>query len=63
MLRNILGSFICDNDRLDMLINSICIELLGLTMFSMTGAIDEKIIDSRFEHILSEIRMNTEKEN
>ena len=63
MLRNILSSFICDNDRLDMLIKSICIELWGLTMFSMTGGIDEKIIDSRFENILSEIKMNTEQEN
>lgn len=61
MLRNILSPFICDNDRLDMLINSICIELLGLTMFSMTGAIDEKVIDSRFHKILSEIKMNTEE--
>ena len=61
MLRNILGSFICDHDRLDMLINSICIELLGLTMLSMTGVIDEQTIDSRFERILSEIKMNTEE--
>ncbi len=61
MLRNILSPFICDNDRIDMLINSICTELLGLTMFSMTGIIDEKIINSRFENILSEIKMNIEK--
>ena len=63
MLRNILSPFICDNDRLDVLISSICIELLGLTMFSMTGNIDEKVIDNRFENILSEIRINAEKEN
>ncbi|MBR1751297.1 MAG: TetR/AcrR family transcriptional regulator [Ruminococcus sp.] len=63
MLRNILSPFICDNDRLDILINSICIELLGLTMLSMTGGIEEKIIDSRFENMLSEIRKNTEQEN
>ena len=63
ILRIIFTPFINDSDRLDMLINSICIELLGLTMFSMTGGIDEKIIDSRFENILSEIKMNTEQEN
>jgi hypothetical protein len=61
MLRNILSPFIYDNDRLDILINSICTDLLGLTMFSMTGIIDEKIINSRFENILSEIKMNIEK--
>ena len=63
MLRNILSPFICDNDRLDVLISSICIELLGLTMLSMTGNIDENVIDNRFENILSEIRINAEKEN
>ena len=62
MLRNILNPFICNNDRLDLLINNICIELLGLTMLSMTGAIDEQTVDSRFERILSEIKLNTEKE-
>ena len=55
MLRILLDPFIEDKEALDMLIKSICTELLGLTMFSMTGLIDEKFIDSRFEKLLSEI--------
>lgn len=55
MLRILLDPFIEDKGKLDMLINSICIELLGLTMFSMTGLMDEKFIDSSFDKLLLEI--------
>ena len=55
MIRILLDHFIEDKEKLDMLIKSICTELLGLTMFSMTGLMDEKFIDSRFDKLLSEI--------
>ena len=55
MLRLLLNHFIEDKEKLDMLIKSICTELLGLTIFSMTGVTDEKFIDSCFDKLLSEI--------
>ena len=54
MFRTVLERFISSSE-LELLTNSICVELLGLTMFSMTGMIDEKLIDTSFEKILAEI--------
>ena len=60
LLREILGSFIV-GDELDMLINDICVTLLGLTMFSMTGMADEITIDSSFDRLKTEIEQKTHK--
>lgn len=60
LLRNILGSFI-GGDELDMLINDICVTLLGLTMFSMTGMADEITIDSSFDRLKTEIEQKISK--
>lgn len=54
MFRAVLESFVRE-EELELLIKSICVELLGLTMFSMTGMIDEKVIVCSFEKIVSEI--------
>lgn len=60
LLRDILGSFIV-GDELDMLINDICVTLLGLTMFSMTGMADEISIDSSFDRLKTEIEQKIHK--
>ena len=60
LLRDILGSFIVGAE-LDMLINDICVTLLGLTMFSMTGMADEITIDSSFDRLKTEIEQKIHK--
>ena len=54
MFRTVLDSFV-KAEKLEELIQSICVELLGLTMFSMTGLLKESVIDSCFEKITAEI--------
>ena len=55
VFRTVLERFV-NSSELEMQIKSICVELLGLTMFSMTGMIDEKLIDKCFEKIIAEIK-------
>lgn len=55
MFTTVLERFVSSSE-LELLTNSICVELLGLTMFSMTGMIDEKLIDTSFEKIIAEIK-------
>lgn len=55
MFITVLERFVSSSE-LELLTNSICVELLGLTMFSMTGMIDEKLIDTSFEKIIAEIK-------
>ena len=62
MIKDILSPFIRSEEKADMLAKSICVEMLGLAMFSMTDLMDEKLIEMRFDSLIAEIEKEISEE-